>query len=101
MFGGQDSVATMALLARCGTPASTSPPPVWISSVSAARPIFSPISFWYPQGGRSSVARPSSQEKSQPVTSTAAASAINSSKLFSMTSNDRVAGWRLASLYAS
>src|SRR2546423_3261662 len=88
MFGGQPSVATVAPDGRCPTPASTSPPPVWMSRCRCARPMRSPSCRWYPQGGRSSVARPSSQEKSQPLTSTAAASAISSSNVRSMEEDD-------------
>src|SRR5699024_7943435 len=44
----------------------------------------SPIRRWYPQGGRCSVARPSSQEKSHPSTAAAAASDTSSSKLRAM-----------------
>src|SRR5215475_37877 len=85
MFGGQDSVAT-STWGAAGTVARTSPPPVCRSSAAASRTrasarIRSPSILAYPHGGRSSVARPSNQEKSQPATSIAAPSASRSSKL--------------------
>ena len=78
-FGGQPSVAT-ASGGSWGTAARTSPPPVWMSRAAVALAIRPAIARAYPQDGRSSVARPSSQEKSQPSTETDAASSISSSK---------------------
>src|SRR5436190_7078233 len=69
MFGGHDSVAASIGGGR-GIPASTSPPPVWTSSAAAVRAIRFASSREYPHRGRSSVARPSNQEKSQPSSGT-------------------------------
>src|SRR5690606_15227879 len=77
-FGGQASVATVTG-GSFGAAASTSPPPVWRSSAAWARPSRSAIARAYPPEGRSSVARPSSQEKSHPSTETASASATRAS----------------------
>lgn len=78
MFGGQDSVATVTG-GSLGAAASTSPPPVWMSRAARASPSRSAMARAYPQEGRCSVARPSSQEKSQPSTETASASATRAS----------------------
>ena len=54
----------------CGISAKTSPPPVWMSSAEETSAIRSSIIREYPHEGRSSVARPSNHEKSQPSTGT-------------------------------
>ncbi len=79
-FGGQPSVATVSG-GNSGAQARTSPPPVWMSSAADAPASRSPMARAYPHGGRSSVARPSNQEKSHPSTDAAAASATRSSKV--------------------
>ncbi len=91
-FGGHDSVAT-ATGGKPGASASTSPPPVWMSREADASLSRSPSSRAYPHGGRSSVARPSSQPKSQPVTSASSPSAISSSNGFVIPPSSQSTAW--------
>ena len=77
MFGGHPSVTTI-LGGSCGTSAMISPPPVSMSKADATRARRDASSREYPHGGRSSVARPSSQSKLHPETSATAASSARS-----------------------
>jgi len=78
-FGGQASV-THIRAGSVGASATTSPPPVSISSAALAVPSRAASIRAYPHGGRSSVALLSSQPKPQPVTSAASASPTRVSK---------------------
>jgi len=81
-LGDHDSVVARSEGRRRAWPstsAKTSPPPVWTSRAASAVPIRSTSIRAYPHEGRSSVALPSNQEKSQPSTGTAAPSAMSSS----------------------
>src|SRR4051794_5529142 len=83
MFGAHPSAATIVGgKLSAPTPASTSPPPVWMSSARVAAARRSRSRRWYPHDGRSSVARPSSHPKSHPSTDAASAS-------FNSESNER------------
>lgn len=92
-FGGHPSVATI-VGGKCWapTPATTSPPPVWMSRAAAAAASFAPKSRWYSHDGRCSVARPSNQEKSHPSTDTVSASSTSWSKDVSTEPSDHVFG---------
>ncbi len=77
-FGGQASVATV-LAGRGSMPASTSPPPVPMSSIAVAAPARAVTSAVYRHGGSSARERASSQLKSQPENGAACASAMSRS----------------------
>src|SRR5690606_28899645 len=78
-LGGHDSVAT-AVRGKTSASARTSPPPVWMSRLAYGTPTGLDSFLAYPHGCRSSVARPSSQEKSQPDTSADSPSSTSLSK---------------------